>query len=54
MVPAGTWLEACLEVLHGPISEGILRGLLEYGEYRGVGQWRGGSYGRFRYALDQQ
>ncbi len=51
MLPAATWLEATLQVIAGPISESILRELLDYGQYKGFGQWRNGGYGRFTYEL---
>lgn len=55
MVPEGTTLELHLEVLDGEISEDVLRDLLDYGYYRGLGQWRGsGAYGTFRYELERE
>lgn len=52
MLPEGTWFECILEVLQGEITEKVLRDLLDYGWYRGLGQWRNsGAYGTFRYEL---
>jgi len=45
-VPEGTFLEFTVEVLGG-VSETVLREWLDYGRYRGLGQWRNASYGRF-------
>lgn len=50
MLPAGTWLECEIRVL-GVFSEKMLRSILDYGAFKGMGQWRNGSYGRFTYAL---
>lgn len=55
MLPAGTAFECCIEVYDkGPISEPLLRDLLSYGERKGFGQWRNGSYGRFTFELEKQ
>jgi len=51
MLPAGTQFECELHVWPGPVSEKVLRGLLDYGRYKGIGQWRNGSYGQFEYEL---
>ena len=54
-LPAGTWLECRLEVFDSsPISEAILRDLLDYGSRKGLGQWRNGGHGSFEYDLEQQ
>src|SRR5881396_2384784 len=45
-LPAGTSCEFVIHVL-GEISEAHLREWLDYGAWRGLGQWRNGSYGRF-------
>lgn len=51
-LPEGTWFTAGLEILQGEISEDVLRDLLDYGYFRGLGQWRNsGAYGTFRYEL---
>lgn len=50
-LPEGTWFECEVEVLEGQIDEALLRELLEYGRYKGLGQWRNGGYGRFEYEL---
>lgn len=53
MLPEGTRFSCGIEILEkGPISEEILRDLLDYGYYRGLGQWHNsGAYGTFRYTL---
>lgn len=53
-LPAGTWLECKLVVLGSTISEPLLRDILYYGQYCGLGQWRGGSYGTFEYELNEE
>jgi hypothetical protein len=50
-LPAGTWFECELEVFDGPISESLLRDLLDYGSRRGMGQWRNSGHGRFTFEL---
>lgn len=52
MLPVGTWLECEVTVL-GVFSEKMLRALLDYGQWKGLGQWRNGSYGRFSYELSK-
>lgn len=54
VLPEGTKFECQIIVLKSPITEKILRDLFDYGEYKGFGQWRGGSYGRFNYELQKQ
>ena len=51
VLPVATWLAATVQVIAGPISESILRELLDYGQFKGFGQWRNGGYGRFTYEL---
>lgn len=51
MVPEGTTFSCGIEILEGEINEKTLRELLDYGYYNGIGQWRGGGHGRFRYEL---
>lgn len=52
MLPEGTWFKVGLEVLSGEISQAVLEDLLDYGFYRGLGQWRNsGAFGTFRYEL---
>ncbi len=51
-IPEGAVIECGLEVMDGELSEEVLRDLLDYGYYRGLGQWRNsGAYGTFRYEL---
>lgn len=52
--PAGTELVFTLKLLpHRDLTEDVLRLLLDYGEFLGLGQWRTGSYGRFTYELSK-
>jgi len=53
-VPEGTWFRCGLTVFPGQITEEVLVELLDYGFYQGLGQWRGGGYGRFRYELTRE
>lgn len=51
-IPAGSTIEFGLAVLDDksvPIE--LLREWFNYGKYRGLGQWRNGSYGRFSFEL---
>jgi hypothetical protein len=55
MLPEGTWFKCSLEILSGELTEEVLRDLLDYGYYRGLGQWRNsGAFGTFRYELRKQ
>lgn len=51
MIPSGAWIEFGLTVLGEAISEQALRDLLDYGYFQGLGQWRNGGWGKFRYTL---
>jgi hypothetical protein len=54
-LPAGTSFKCHLTVLAPDIiTEDMLRSILDYGYYKGLGQWRGGGYGRFRYELEEE
>ncbi len=50
-LPVGTSFACTLQVLAGPVSEAVLIELLDYGRFKGFGQWRNGGYGRFTYEL---
>ncbi len=52
-LPAGTSFACMVQVLGGPISEPVLRELLDYGQFKGFGQWRNAGFGRFTYELAQ-
>lgn len=56
VLPEGTWFTCNLEVFgKNQITENVIRDLLDYGFYRGLGQWRNsGAYGTFRYELVKQ
>lgn len=51
--PIGTVIEFDITVL-GSVPEKLLREWLDYGQYRGLGQWRNASYGRFVYEMAKQ
>ena len=52
MLPAGTWCDVRITVLAPQIiTEPLLHEWLDYGRWLGMGQWRSGSYGRFKYTL---
>jgi hypothetical protein len=48
--PAGTTAEFSV-VLLDPRLESLIRELLDYGELRGLGQWRSSGKGRFLWAV---
>ena len=39
---------------HKELTEDLLRKLLDYGIWQGMGQWRSGGYGRFTYELTER
>jgi hypothetical protein len=51
MLPEGVWFRCGLTIYPGDVSEAVLTDLLDYGFYSGLGQWRNGGWGRFRYEL---
>lgn len=46
-IPAGSWFEVTLEIFKSQVDDDLLRELMTYGEYKGLGQWRNGGHGRF-------
>jgi hypothetical protein len=48
--PVGTTIEFTVVVMGG-VSEELLREWLDYGAYRGLGQWRNGGWGTFEYEI---
>lgn len=54
MLPIGTWFECGISVIVGDITENVLRELLDYGYYKGLGQWRNGRWGSFSYTLTKE
>lgn len=48
--PPGTTLTFTVSVMGG-VSKVLLREWLDYGAFRGLGQWRNASWGRFSYQL---
>lgn len=50
-LPAGTWFDAEINLLQGEIDEVVLRDLLRYGRFKGIGQWRNAGWGAFDFAL---
>ena len=54
MAPEGSGIEFVIDVLDGDVvTDELLREWLSYGRYRGLGQWRNGSYGRFTFEMEQ-
>jgi hypothetical protein len=49
--PIGSKLEFQIHVLSG-VRKTLLKEWLDYGAYRGLGQWRNASYGRFTYKIN--
>jgi len=50
-VPAGTALECSVEVYpDGPVTEAMVREMLDRGTWTGMGQWRNSGKGRFTWA----
>jgi hypothetical protein len=47
-IPAGTELDFSLHCLNNVITLGCVKDLLSYGQYQGLGQWRGGGCGTFK------
>jgi hypothetical protein len=50
--PENTTLDFDILVM-GVITENVLREWFDYGQYRGLGQWRNGGYGTFEYELSE-
>jgi hypothetical protein len=50
--PAGTTMEFDVIVLGG-VSEKLLQEWFSYGKWRGLGQWRSASYGRFEHTITE-
>jgi hypothetical protein len=50
-MPAETRLTAGISVYPGEINQRVLEDLLDWGFHHGMGQWRTGGWGRFRYTL---
>lgn len=48
-IPAGAWFEFTLEIFKSQVNEDLLRELMTYGKYKGLGQWRNGGHGRFEF-----
>jgi len=50
--PIGTKIHFTLEILDGtPLDDDIIRTLLEYGQYIGLGQWRNSGHGSFLFTV---
>lgn len=48
MTPPGSWIEFALKVRGNVLPKKVLEEWLEYGQDRGLGQWRNASYGSFK------
>jgi len=53
-IDAGAHFSCGITVIEDVIGESVLRELLDYGYYQGLGQWRGGGYGQFTYKLERE
>jgi hypothetical protein len=53
MIRAGSTIEFQLRVLPSEINKALLEFIFDFGEFKGLGQWRNGSYGRFTYELTE-
>jgi len=51
--PIGSSVEFDVEILGG-VSQLVLAEWLDYGEHRGLGQWRNGGYGSFTYTMEKR
>ena len=49
-IPAGSTIEFTVTCLSDDYEKAVLE-WLDYGKWRGIGQWRNASYGRFEYVL---
>lgn len=54
VLPMGTKFTCGLAVYPAEIKQQVLEDLLDWGFYHGMGQWRAGGWGRFRYTLTPQ
>ncbi len=50
--PIGTMIEFEVQVL-GVVTKALLEDWFDYGQFKGLGQWRNGGYGRFTYELEK-
>jgi hypothetical protein len=50
--PAGTTMSFDIMVLGKDVSKKILDEWLTYGQFRGLGQWRSASWGRFEHSIE--
>jgi hypothetical protein len=50
--PAGTTLSCEVMVLGKDVSKKVLESWLDYGRFRGLGQWRSASWGRFDHTIE--
>lgn len=49
-VPEGSTIELTIECLNDSY-EAVVKEWLDYGKYKGIGQWRNASFGRFTYEI---
>ena len=47
VIGSGATLRCVLQVLKGPITEKVLKNLIDYGVLQGLGQWRSAGWGAF-------
>ena len=53
VAPEGTEIDFEIHIIEGRITEQLLVEWLDYGLYKGLGQWRNASHGRFNYTLEK-
>lgn len=53
-LPAGTSFTCTISVINDVISEPLLRDILDYGAFQGLGQWRSGDFGKIEYTLERE
>jgi len=54
MIEAGATIDATIRVIgHKEVNEELLYELLGYGEFKGLGQFRNGSYGSFTFEVSK-
>ncbi len=51
-IDAGTEFTAMIRIIQNKeVTDTVIRELLEYGQLRGLGQFRNGSYGQFNFEM---
>ncbi|MCH6583076.1 MAG: hypothetical protein IH808_08665 [Proteobacteria bacterium] len=53
VIGSGAALRCVLQVLKGPITEKVLKNLIDYGVLQGLGQWRSAGWGAFDASFEE-